>query len=166
MPKLESVSDSVVEEEEVYCHDSIEKTEVLLSGFRLHVWVICEAVIIVSAWLCVRAWVCVYVRTYASIISGHFCVFLRVIACLSVQTLHLQPLNKWQIPIRTQEQKINKSREVTSGKHRVCLCVCGFSFMACGFTVFMLVTHRGLLLFALCHNHKSVVYTCGGLMAD
>lgn len=49
MPKLESVSDSVVEEEEVYCHDSIERTEVLLSGFRLHVWVICEAVIIVSA---------------------------------------------------------------------------------------------------------------------
>lgn len=120
-----------------------------------------EAVIIVSAWLCVHAWVCVYVCTYTSIISGH-CFW----PC--VQTLHLQPLNKWQIPIRTQEQKINKSREVTSGKHRACLCKCGSSF-----TVWSVVSQysywsltEGCFFFALCHDHKSVVYTCGRLMAD
>lgn len=37
---------------------------------------------------------------------------------------------------------------MTSGTHRVCLCVCGSSSLACGFIVFISVTHRGLLLFA------------------
>lgn len=70
---------------------------------------------------------CVCVLMFA--IHAYF--YFHTFVFLCVQVLHLQPL---KILFRTQNKRSINPGMVTSGTHSVCLCVCGSSFMACGFT--------------------------------
>jgi len=86
-------------------------------------------------------------------------------ACYSVPCSGLLRCRK-SFSVLRNKRSINPGM-MTSGTHRVCLCVCGSLSLACGFIVFISVTHRGLLLFAYAvTTNLFFIHNCGGLMMD